>query len=158
MTGAKSERADTLRTRRDPNRGVSGCTDSDTVSLISPSVMLSKRAYVSMCLSAAAQPQSSQPSIIVQGEASRTHDSLTWSALSRSSRDIVPLPDEDPVGIVSGSELRSLGAVWGQLGTMSSRSRDIHCLRSVGARCQDHSRPYKNIEHRPPASAYPWRQ
>ena len=130
LTGAKSERADTLRTRRGPDREVSGCIDSDTVSLISPSVMLRKRAYVSICLSAAGRPIIS--AIIVQSEGSRAHDSLTWSALSRSSRDIAPLPDEGPVGIVNGSEL-GVWAVWGQLGAVSSRSRANHCPRSVGA-------------------------
>ena len=53
LTGAKSERAVTLRTRRGSNTGDSGCTSGDDVSLISLSVMLKKRAYVSMCLNAA---------------------------------------------------------------------------------------------------------
>ena len=98
--------------------------------------------------------------IIVRGGISRTHDSLTWSALSRSSRDIAPLPDEDPVGIVSGSELGSLGAVpvWGQPGAVSSRSREITALDHSALAHQDHSKPYGDTEHRSPAGAYSWQR
>lgn len=54
LTGAKSERADTLRTRRGDPKGVSGCTAGDAASLTSLSVMLRKRAYTPMCLRAGA--------------------------------------------------------------------------------------------------------
>ena len=50
LTGAKSESADTFRTRRDSDIGASARNNGDAVSLISLSVMLRKRAYVSMCL------------------------------------------------------------------------------------------------------------
>ena len=50
LTGAGSERADALRTRRDSNIGVSGCATGDDVSLISLSATFRKRAYVSICL------------------------------------------------------------------------------------------------------------
>lgn len=59
LTGAKSERAETFRNLRGSNRGVSGCTTGDNASLISLSVMLRKRAYVSMCLSAVGPPSNS---------------------------------------------------------------------------------------------------
>lgn len=38
----------------------------------------------------------------------------------RSSRDFAPLPDEEPEGIGSGSELESSAAEWGQVGAVNS--------------------------------------
>jgi len=76
--------------------------------------------------------------MIFQGGMSRTHDSLTWFTLRRSSRDIAPLPDEDPVGIASESELRGSVAVWGQVGAVGSRSREIAILDQSALAYKDH--------------------